>query len=261
MIALETPEGLAVARALVLDHELVVGGRALRVEEAEVYLFAEGHRDPFAHRHPLQATPGRWYFHRAGASYRGGSFKGLDLTFGPPGAWGGVLIRTLSDEAGLVSGPSRCVDRLLALAGVERVAALDDGRDAFDPAGRLHLRPAPRQRTLLCTARVGLTLRRHAPGDERPRWLLVRDRLLTAPRAIAKGRVHVVMALHEDGLGPEAIRAATGATSVERWLARYRCGLAEPSFDRFVGKALGAGDYAELHGIWTARYGSDTIAA
>lgn len=261
MIALATPDGLAVARALVLDHELVVGGRALRVEEAEAYLFAEGHRDPFAHRHPIQGTPGRWYFHRAGASYRGGSFKGLDLTFGPPGAWGGVLIRTLGDGERLVSGPSRCVDHLLGLAGLPRVAALDDGRDALDPGGRLHLRRAPRQRALLYTARVGLTLRRHVPGDERPRWLLVRDRVLTAPRAIAKGRVHAVIALHEDGLAPEAIRHATGATSVERWLARYRRGLADPSFDRFVGRSLGAGDYAELHGIWTARYGSDTIAA
>ena len=165
----ETDEGPAIARALIRDVELVVAGRALRVEEAEAYYFGPGLRDPFAHRHPAQARAGRWYFHRAGRSYRGGSFKGLDLTFGPPGAFGGVLIRTLSDDAGWTCGPSLCVDRLLALAGRGSIAELDEGRDALDPSAILSLRAAPREVALLRTARVGLTLKRCVAGDERPR--------------------------------------------------------------------------------------------
>ncbi|MCB9598509.1 MAG: hypothetical protein H6719_37690 [Sandaracinaceae bacterium] len=254
-------EGDAVARALILDHELVVGGRALRVEEAEAYLWSATHRDPFAHRDPRQAAASRWYFHRVGGSYRGGSFKGLDLTFGPPDTFGGVLIRSLRDGAELVCGPSRCVDHLLALAGARSVAELDDGRDAFDPAGRLQLRPAPRERALLRTARVGLTLKRHVEGDGRPRWLLVPDRFLTDPRAVSKGRVHAVIALHQAGLDPRAIRERTGSQAVDRYLARYAEGWRDPSFDRFVGRALADADYAELHGIWTRTYGSDTIAS
>ncbi|MEZ4339764.1 MAG: hypothetical protein R3B82_24350 [Sandaracinaceae bacterium] len=255
----DTRNGAAVARRLVLDLELVVGGEALRVEEAEAYFHGPGHEDPFAHRHPVQSTPGRWYFHRAGAgTYRGGSFKGLDLTFGPEGTFGGVLVRTVSRRGALVSGPSRVVDLLLALAGVDRVAALDDGRDALDPRGALHLRRAPRDEAVLRTARVGLTLKRHVAGDERPRWLLVRDRFLAETR-IPKGRVHAVVALHQAGLDPAAVRQATGSTAVERYLARYAQGLAGGGFEAFAGRALSDADYAELHGIWTRRHGSDTI--
>ncbi len=259
--AFEGPDGLAVARALVLEHELVVGRAALRVEEAEAYFFGPGHRDPFAHRHPAQSTPGRWYFHRAGprGGYRGGSYQGLDLTFGPEGTFGGVLIRTVSCEGRLVSGPSLVVDHLRALAGAASIAELDDGRDARDPRGHLWLRPAPRARDVLRTARVGLTLKR--PGADRPRWLLAPHRLLTEPRRVAKGRVHTVIALHEAGWSPRAIRDATGAAAVERWLERYARGLAGGDFEDFAGRALAAADYAALHGIWTRRYGSDTIGA
>lgn len=257
----EGQDGPAVARWLIREVELVAGDEALRVEEAEAYFVGGAHRDPFAHQHPTQSDPGRWYFHRVGGSYRGGSFKGLDLTFGPPGTFGGVLIRTLRRPSGaLVSGPSRCVDHLLALTGAARVAALDDGRDALGD-GALRLRPAPREVAILRTARVGLTLKRHTPGDDRPRFLLRPDRLLTDPRGIAKGRVHTVIALHQAGESPAAIRATTGSTAVERYLARYDAGVRAPSFDRFVGAALRAGDYAELHGIWTVRFGGATMDA
>ena len=61
--------------------------------EVEVYYHAADHPDPFAHRDPAQLHVGRWYFHRTGGTYRGGSFKGLDLAFGGSAAHAGVLIR------------------------------------------------------------------------------------------------------------------------------------------------------------------------
>jgi len=41
--------------------------------------------DPFTHKDPLQQTCGQWYFHKIGAQYKGGTYKGLDLTFGDVG--------------------------------------------------------------------------------------------------------------------------------------------------------------------------------
>lgn len=251
---LESSDGASLAEALIREAELVVGGHALRIEEVELYYSGPGRRDPFAHCHPVQASRGRWYFHRAGASYRGGSFKGLDLTFGPAEAFGGVLIRSLRGDE-LTCGPSKCVDLLLDLAGRGTVAELDEGRHAFDPGATLHLRGSVRRVEILRTARVGLTLRHHAPGDERPRYLLRRDRWLTDPRHIRKGRVHTVMALHEDGRSPLEIRHATGSTAIARYLDRYARGRREPSFERFIGRGLDAGDTAELHGVWRERFG------
>ncbi|KXS19038.1 hypothetical protein M427DRAFT_181607 [Gonapodya prolifera JEL478] len=57
--------------------------KVFRLAELEFYLHREpDHPDPFSHRHPDQRSRGRWYFHKLGGSYRGGTWKGLDITFG-----------------------------------------------------------------------------------------------------------------------------------------------------------------------------------
>ncbi|MEL6189583.1 MAG: hypothetical protein AAFU79_33585, partial [Myxococcota bacterium] len=83
---------------------MVAGSRRFAIREVEAYLYGPGHEDPFAHQHPNQGTSGRWHFHRQGRSYRGGTFKGLDLTFGPPETRAGLLLRALSETAGDAPG-------------------------------------------------------------------------------------------------------------------------------------------------------------
>ena len=115
-----------IATRLLRGTHLLVAGTPHRLTEVEFYYFSESHPDPFTHRDPLQRARGRWYFHRTGGTYKGGSFKGIDLTFGDGEAYGGVLIRGLERPDGtLVDGPSLCVDHLLAACGVASVAALD----------------------------------------------------------------------------------------------------------------------------------------
>lgn len=76
---------------------LRAGEQLFGLEEVELYLYDPVHHpDPYAHRNPLQQTRGRWVFHHAKDRFRGGSFKGLDISFGPERSWGGILIRTLS---------------------------------------------------------------------------------------------------------------------------------------------------------------------
>ena len=82
-----------IAERLMNGSVLMVGNEPHRFVEVEFYYKGEGHPDPFTHGDALQLETGRWYFHRTAGVYRGGSFKGLDLTFGSGGAYGGVLIR------------------------------------------------------------------------------------------------------------------------------------------------------------------------
>lgn len=117
---------LHVARQLLLHTELRVAGLPCRLQEIEFYWFATQHPDPFCHRHPLQRLHGRWYFHRVDSAYRGGSFKGLDLTFSDGQGYGGILLRgLLLPDGSVVSGPSRLVDFLLEATGFSNVAQLD----------------------------------------------------------------------------------------------------------------------------------------
>jgi hypothetical protein len=58
--------------------------RPHRFVEIEFYYTDAIHADPFTHKDPLQKTNGQWYFHKIGAQYKGGTYKGLDVTCGSP---------------------------------------------------------------------------------------------------------------------------------------------------------------------------------
>ena len=96
---------------------------------------------------PLSILSQRRYFHRtptatgvSATSYRGGSRKGMDLTFGSPvtslpgsvpgadstSTRGGILLRTIRriKDQKVVSGPSRLVDEILAQSGAESISDL-----------------------------------------------------------------------------------------------------------------------------------------
>src|SRR5579859_507484 len=107
-----------ITNRLLNGAHILVNNEPHRLVEIEVYYHGEAHPDPFTHRDPLQKENGRWYFHRTRGTYRGGSFKGIDLTFGDGKAFGGVLIRSIETASGtLIDGPSLCVDHLLAKTG------------------------------------------------------------------------------------------------------------------------------------------------
>ncbi|HEX4610596.1 MAG TPA: hypothetical protein VH092_20570 [Urbifossiella sp.] len=252
----------AVAAALLNRAELVVAGRPLRTAEVEFYLNHPEHPDPFAHAHTVQREWGRWYFHRAGAAFRGGSFKGLDLALGDGAAAVGVLLRTVvAPDGGVIDGPSRLVDDLLKRTGAGSVAELDTrlpGAAAFGPAMPVHVRATPdRGAEVFVTARVGLSLKRAGAFPEMPRYIGRAYRFLTEPRRIGPGRPQLVAALHRDGLTVPEVRDRTGiaARLIGRYAAAFDEGRRTRDFGRYVGADLGPLDCCRLLGAWEAVYG------
>jgi len=53
-----------------------------RLVEIEFYLKGGKHNDIFTHCNKDQLSCGEWYFHKQKEGYKGGSYKGLDITFG-----------------------------------------------------------------------------------------------------------------------------------------------------------------------------------
>jgi hypothetical protein len=244
------------ADALLNRIELRLAGTPHRLIEVEVYYHGPGHEDPFAHRDPVQVHTGRWYFHKTRGEYRGGSFKGLDLSFGG-GAHAGVLFRGLETPAGtVVDGPSLLVDHILKTTGFASVAELDrhiGTRLAWDATQPVTLVAAtPVDRPILRTARVGLSWRwrRPKPGDPAATFLLRPYRYLTDPRRTAKGKPHQVLALLADGESPERIRDRTGCpvSAIRRYAADYEEGRQENDLTPYYGKDWSAKDLARLHG-------------
>ncbi|QEL14697.1 hypothetical protein [Limnoglobus roseus] len=215
-----------IAATLLNASRLIVAGEPHRLTEVELYYHGPAHEDPFAHRDPVQQQVGVWYFHRTGGTYRGGSFKGLDLAFGSPGVFSGLLFRGLEDSAGrFVDGPSLLVDHILKKTGAKSVRELDAGiadRVAWDASSPVHLMrlPEPESRPIYRAARVGLTLKRATLGDPRPQFLRKDYRFLTEPRHTKKGKAHIVRGLHQQGVPIERIRELTGSplASIRRYL-------------------------------------------
>lgn len=244
----------SVAGRLLLASRLVVGGRRFRLIETELYYHGPGHPDPFAHRDPVQQTPGRWYFHRSRGAYRGGSFKGVDLSFGDTDSFAGALLRGMIDEdtGEVTDGPSLLVDRLLSATGCRTVAELDaktDGRPGWDERNPVRLIDVPTEnRPLLRTPRVGLSLRTARPDGEHLRYLLRPYRFLTEPRGTKKGKLQMVLPLLKSGEPIERIRDVTGVPLTA--VRRYATALAEP-IDPVgcLGRELTPADVCRLYGM------------
>lgn len=85
---------------------LECGNGKYRLTEIEFYYFnSKVHPDPYAHKHELQLTNKKWYFHPSG----------LDITFGNKDSYCGILIRGLIniETKGEVYGPLNLVTELL----------------------------------------------------------------------------------------------------------------------------------------------------
>jgi hypothetical protein len=101
--------------------------RTFKLLEIEFYLndATNDHDDPYSHKHEHQLTCGEWYFHRVGKNgYRGGTRKGIDITFGSAERkiYGGILIRAIQDELTkeVIEGPSLIVDKVLEACDVNQ---------------------------------------------------------------------------------------------------------------------------------------------
>ncbi|CAN0548696.1 unnamed protein product [Laminaria digitata] len=234
-----------------------------RMLEVEFYHQGEEHIDPFAHGEELQRTCERWYFHRDSGSYRGGSFKGLDATFGPEGDVGGILIRTIQrmSDGEVINGCSLCVDHMLATTGEESVADLDaaiEERDIWDEESPIHIArdDGLEEKEIIATARVGLTLKRMGSYPDMPEYLMRAYRFLTDAK-IKKGKLYTIVALLERGLDTDAIRALTNSPrkSIDKYRDLYEEGKKLDSFSRWEGKKLKSSDLALLHGACANVYG------
>jgi hypothetical protein len=248
----------ALASRLMNDCDFVVAGARYRFAELEMYYSGDAHSDLFAHRDPLQREYARWYFHRTRGEYRGGSFKGLDLTFGDGSAYFGILIRTIVGSNGtFFDGPCVMVDHLLESTKTASVAALDgviNGRTIWDTTAPLHLAAAEPLRTanVYACSRVGLSLKKAKGKPDAPKFVGRAYRYLTEPQTISKGRPHLILSLYRTGHTASAIHEITkvAPNTIARYIADFDLGTQSPNFDSFIGNDLSTPDLCKLLGTW-----------
>jgi 3-methyladenine DNA glycosylase Mpg len=242
----------AAAGILLKDVRLVVFGAPCRILEIELYLHADQHRDPFTHRHAVQQSFGRWYVHRSGQGYRNGSFKGLDVTIGSDGHFGGLLIRSIrTAEGATINGPCVTVDHLLKSGGLHGPRDLDvtvGSKDVWDSDNPVRLeRGASLDAEVYRSARVGLTLKKCLPHDQPDKFILRNYRFLVEPRTIRKGTPHLVAALLGQGVAVQQIHRVTGCPvkTIQGYANWMREGE-HLSIADFYGNAMETADFCRL---------------
>lgn len=236
--------------------------------EIEIYLWSDNHPDPFSHRNPIQREPGKWYFHTQGASgaYKGGTYKGLDVTFTLDGSiecYGGILIRSMSGEAqSIIEGPCKVVDYILEKTGqasikslVDSLASLDvtDRRNpiklvARNPVGPFQPNSAPP--TVYASPRVGLSLKRFS--SDKLDYLMRPYRFLTDP-SIKKYKNLIILAMLKEGLPETQIQEMThtSISVIRRYHEQFNTGKSQSRpMQEFTGD-LSVNDLNYLYGALT----------
>ncbi|MDJ0733350.1 MAG: hypothetical protein QNJ47_04560 [Nostocaceae cyanobacterium] len=258
-----------IAQELLNNYNLIAKNEKYRLVEIEFYCYAQEHPDVFSHQDKLQQEFGRWYFHRHGGKYKGGSFKGLDLTFGDTTMYCSILIRTIEKADGsLICGPSLCVDNLLAATESENVSQLDEKiacRIAWDEENIIYLQKTKTENfknyqnhQIFSSARVGLSLKKAKLSSTMPWYILRPYRYLREPKLISKGKVYLVLALHYQGISPEKIHQIIGSPkhSISKYIADFEEGRKEDDFSPYIGIDLNTEKLCKLHGTWYEKINS-----
>lgn len=124
------------AESILNKHQILIPTsddtvKEYRICEIEFYVQNESHNDQYVHQDENQKSYGKWYFHKTkSGNYKGGTYKGVDLTFGNDDTHFGVLIRSLYsvEDDEFIEGPCRCVNKLLALNDCNNVGDYMENR-------------------------------------------------------------------------------------------------------------------------------------
>ncbi|EFC40849.1 predicted protein [Naegleria gruberi] len=226
------------------NTELVVKDKTYRLAELEYYFTCPPvHNDPFSHCHDLQATRGEWYFHQSLAktndnNYKGGSYKGLDISIGSAGFKGGILIRSLlkSDNKTLVEGPSKCVDEIIGAYDCDNIQEFvtkcfkgQKHFQALSTSSAFYLKPidTPYSDTMVKSARVGLTLKQKTQQKERVEYIFKPYRHCLKAKDIKKGKHLMTIILYRDLMKAgesgvvKKVETATGSSGLSKYFDTY----------------------------------------
>lgn len=189
-----------IAAGVLNDAVLEVGGSRFRIVELEMYKQSPDHPDPYVHSSPIQRMFGKLYFHTFRGSFREGTYRGMDITFGNEEISGGILVRSIEKSDGTIEeGPCKCVNRFLQTLGFNSVTDLvtstwgSNPPDAFADDSLIKLVPVDDldQRRVFASPRIGLAAKRDIRFLS---FLMKRYRFLTRP-TLSKNKIMVAVSM------------------------------------------------------------------
>jgi len=240
------------AEKLLNHYCIIVNQKPLRICEIEFYLKTPKHQDIFTHCDKDQQIFNRWYFHRQnGKSYKSGTYKGLDLTFGYSkqhnNIYGGILIRSIKDleTDKLIEGPCKVVDYILKLTDCKSIQELVTNCQKMNEQSNnetIHAKKLDNNSLLYITPyklqdeqvyygpRVGITLK--IDHQLRRKYIMKDYRYLIFPDQIKKYKNTIALSLYHQNISKEDIMEELNIKQyyLDRYINDYQSELDYPDF-------------------------------
>jgi len=116
-----------IADQILNNYELVIKDQVYRICEIEFYCRCSKHEDKYTHCNKDQMEYEKFYFHKYNnGTYKAGTYKGIDITFGNNNMYFGILIRSIYNEQNneFIEGPCRTVNKILEINECSQVKEL-----------------------------------------------------------------------------------------------------------------------------------------
>jgi len=244
----ETEKFTILADYLLNKTCVFVNNKRVRICEIEIYLKSDKHNDPFVHCSDDQQTPLNWYFHKQNGTYKSGTYKGLDITFGyKDESYGGILIRSIKpDNEDLIEGPCKCVDWILKECNCETISDLTNNNVlSCLNTDSLYLKKHNYESESIFTGpRVGLTLKKKSGA--RTKYLMKDYRFLIYPKNIKKYKNTLIASLIENYTEDEIVtKLSCSKNSVSKVSKLYID--SNKNANDYFGKSLKADDLVHLY--------------
>ena len=157
-----TPDDFDQIADILINHTtLSVGSTVYTIREIEFYLVNEKYNDKYTHKSPEQQLFNGLYLHKfQNGTFKSGTFKGLDLTYGNQNQWLGILIRGLMKDDKVIDGPCLCVNDLLSNYGAVDIKTYVQQSTEADPVQSfvtIKYNEVDLKRELIKGCRIGLS--------------------------------------------------------------------------------------------------------
>lgn len=212
---------------------LYVNNSEFKIEEIEFYYKSKDHNDTCVHGVDDQLNNGTWYLHKyKNGSYKNGTWKGIDLTFGnrKENIYGGILLRTISSNNNTISGSCNVVNNIMTKLNVDTVNEFGNivaGKDALDKKTKLYIKKnRDDDDKIYCGIRVGLSF-----NDLK--YTFSEYRFLTNVRDIVKYRNTVISKLFNDNKSIDDIINETKLKKhvIDKAIKEFKSGQELDNFD------------------------------
>lgn len=258
---------------ILLNYVIInINEKKFRLNEMEIYFNNNDHPDPFVHCNEDQKKKYIFYFHKTSNTndtYKSGTFKGLDITFGEENEkfiqYGGILIRSIVDTKNkqIIDGPCNVVNYILNETKCKTIDELVNNKlsgnmSILNKQSILYLYTTRKLNKMKVYSgpRVGLTLKNMKNIKNREKYIMKNYRYILYPSVTKKYKPTLALKLlykNKYNMDNTMKELKITKNKLEKYIDSFKKGK-KMNFKYFHKKKLNIEDLCKLQGLCRLYY-------